>query len=233
MSKYQYVLDWMGKLMEMGRNPCFYIEVTCGDKRFWFKLTTDCIVREATNMEFRLTPKGRKLLGLDEPQTPVDSRAFNLERAKAGEKVVTGDGKDVTILCYNRKGDYPIVVLIHEESAKKDEVGTYCPDGRYFSDRESDYDLFMAEPAPQPAWWEKYERDGWPKKGVLCLVSMCHPEEELLAMSLRGDSLTDLVALKVYGRDNGMFYTGIRWPYAIPFPVSELPCIEGTPYTGN
>ena len=67
---------------------------------------------------------------------------FNLELAKAGHPVCTRDGKPVRIVCFDAKGDYPIVALVYntdEEFAR-----TFTNEGLYCIGETSDYDLIMA-----------------------------------------------------------------------------------------
>lgn len=42
----------------------------------------------------------------------MKTKAFDLEKAKAGVKVVTGTGFPVRIICYDMKCDLPIVGLV-------------------------------------------------------------------------------------------------------------------------
>lgn len=47
-------------------------------------------------------------------------KAFDLERAKAGDPVMTRDGKDVRIVCFDRVGNYPILALVKFETGNED-----------------------------------------------------------------------------------------------------------------
>lgn len=67
-------------------------------------------------------------------------KPFNLEESKAGKKVITKDGREVKILCWDRKEQkYPIVALV----GKDKEVYEFTKEGRFFPDEESNLDLFM------------------------------------------------------------------------------------------
>lgn len=71
---------------------------------------------------------------------------FDIEKAKQGAKVVTRDGHDVRILCYDSKNrsNQPIVTEIYID----DEVilVTHAEDGTYLhTGAEDDYDLMIAE----------------------------------------------------------------------------------------
>ncbi len=41
-------------------------------------------------------------------------KEFDLEKAKAGHPVCTRDGRETRILCFDRKGGSPIVVLVKD-----------------------------------------------------------------------------------------------------------------------
>lgn len=70
-------------------------------------------------------------------------KEFNLEEAKAGQPVCTRDGKTARIICFDMKGDYPIVALILDEP-DYEECLVYFSDGRLTNDRITDDDLMMA-----------------------------------------------------------------------------------------
>lgn len=77
-------------------------------------------------------------------------KPFNLEEAKAGKPVCTRDGRNARIICFDRKGDMPIVVII--EKGNHEPVQVNCNDGGYWNDRrESDNDLFM-KPTKEKRW---------------------------------------------------------------------------------
>lgn len=54
-------------------------------------------------------------------------KPFNLEEAKAGKPVCTRDGRKARIICFDAKGDYPIVALI--ETGNGEKVVQYMIDG--------------------------------------------------------------------------------------------------------
>ena len=82
---------------------------------------------------------------------------FDLERAKAGDPVITKDGRDVRILCFNVKNSYPIVGVCKEIGRNKGEVlYTYTAKGLVASLTANPADLFM-KPKKKP----KTNRSGW------------------------------------------------------------------------
>ena len=71
---------------------------------------------------------------------------FDIEKAKAGAKVVTRGGHSARILCYDLKNDhYPIVACIDRNETEK--VCIFTLNGNYlYGDKEDDFDLFIEEP---------------------------------------------------------------------------------------
>lgn len=51
-------------------------------------------------------------------------KEFNLEKAKQGAKVCTRDGRSVRILCFDAKGEYPIVALVDYKGGEGVEIYT-------------------------------------------------------------------------------------------------------------
>lgn len=74
-------------------------------------------------------------------------KPFDIEKAKAGAKVVTRDGRDVEILKFDLQDEYPIVVVITPKCDVQ-WIETYTLDGKCFfsgdDDTESHDDLMMA-----------------------------------------------------------------------------------------
>ena len=83
-------------------------------------------------------------------------KPFNLEKALAGEPVVTRDGRKVTDIHYfSAPAKYKVVAHIVNNSC----VDTFEIDGTYLEDSESSTDLFMAE---RERWiniyWDEYNQ---------------------------------------------------------------------------
>ena len=72
-------------------------------------------------------------------------KPFNLERALAGDPICTADGRSVKIL-QNDGTSIPLSC----EYGDSEHAGWYRADGRFFGG-DRDCDLFMAEPAAEPA----------------------------------------------------------------------------------
>ena len=75
----------------------------------------------------------------------IKIKDFDIEKAKAGAKIVTRGGYSARILCYDSKNDhYPIVALINRNETEK--VCIFTVNGTYlYGDKEDDFDLFIEE----------------------------------------------------------------------------------------
>lgn len=72
---------------------------------------------------------------------------FDLEKAKAGAKLITRDGRPVRIVCWDTLGtQYKILALVENIEDEKEEIFTYSIDGKFYLDNdESRLDLFIIE----------------------------------------------------------------------------------------
>lgn len=71
-------------------------------------------------------------------------KKFDLEKAKAGDKVVTRDGREVRIVCFDRAGKHPMIALVKNDDGAEGLV-TFSLDGNCcFDGEETPLDLFMA-----------------------------------------------------------------------------------------
>lgn len=72
-------------------------------------------------------------------------------------KVVTRSGRNVRIICTDKKGyDYPIVALIENKLEGYEGVLYYTKDGKYTANESSDSDLFFA-PEKHEGWVNIYK----------------------------------------------------------------------------
>ena len=69
-------------------------------------------------------------------------KPFNLEAAKNGAAVCTRDGRDARIICWDAKGNYPIIALI-KECDDMECTYSYNADGKFLMWREAGFDLMM------------------------------------------------------------------------------------------
>lgn len=89
-------------------------------------------------------------------------KPFDLEKAKAGAKVVTRDGRNVRIICFDRghKTDH-IVALIdyNKDGETTEEVVTLTDQGTFYDNgKENGYDLFIA-PTIVEKWVNVYKNE--------------------------------------------------------------------------
>ena len=72
---------------------------------------------------------------------------FSLDKylENPSRKVVTRNGRNVRIICTDKKGfDYPIVALIENKLEGFEGALYYTKDGKYIANESSDSDLFFA-----------------------------------------------------------------------------------------
>ena len=75
-------------------------------------------------------------------------KPFDAEAAKRGARVETRSGRSVRIICYNKKGSYPIVALVTYGDDENDLI--YSVEGKYIRDRCSNDDLVIVEEIEYP-----------------------------------------------------------------------------------
>jgi len=113
-------------------------------------------------------------------------KAFDLEKAKAGAKVVTRDGRPARIVCFDLEGRQPIGAAIEREDfdgVVSEVLHSFGSDGRYYTgttqDKDSSLDLFMAPDKKYSAVWMC--RDG----RVMCLPTFPYDSKDDLEEYLR------------------------------------------------
>ena len=80
-------------------------------------------------------------------------KPFDLEAAKAGKPVCTRDGRKARIICFDAKGDKPIIALI--EMGVAETPNNYPIDGKAISTKETPCDLMML-PEKKEGWVNIY-----------------------------------------------------------------------------
>lgn len=73
-------------------------------------------------------------------------KEFSLEEylKNPERKLVTRDGRKVRIICTDRKGATPIIALVHNADDGQEIGYAFYPDGKYFIDKDDEFDLFFA-----------------------------------------------------------------------------------------
>ena len=73
-------------------------------------------------------------------------KPFDLEKAKAGHAVCTRSGLNVRLLCFDKKGIYPICGLLHDAHYQNETEQCWKNDGSYqMVITGTPYDLFMKD----------------------------------------------------------------------------------------
>lgn len=83
-------------------------------------------------------------------------KEFNLEKAKAGAKVCTRDGREARIICFDMDNNYSIVALVKNKDGEEG-VSTYLSDGSFFSGVEKDCDDLMLVCEKKEGWVNVYK----------------------------------------------------------------------------
>ena len=97
-------------------------------------------------------------------------KPFDLNSAKAGKPVCTRDGRKARIICFDKKGDYPIVALVNDYN-EEEYIKNYDKFGKKFIDGETTDDLMML-PEKKEGWAvirrsDIYENEGQAKEAML------------------------------------------------------------------
>jgi hypothetical protein len=86
-------------------------------------------------------------------------KPFNLEAAKAGAPLVTRDGRQARIICFDKSSahdKFPIVALTKGSYGIDESINSYTVEGTYWDDGDnSPRDLFMV-PEKKEAWVNVY-----------------------------------------------------------------------------
>ena len=110
-------------------------------------------------------------------------RKFNLEEAKVGKPVCTRDGRKTRIVCYDLKViDTPILALIEESGQEK--VYCYHSNGKYYKEKDTDNDLFMAS-EHHIGWVNIYETSD----GDKVVIGPYETEKEAVHMKFGDDEV--------------------------------------------
>ena len=80
-----------------------------------------------------------------------------MEEAKQGKPVCTRDGRKARIICFDKKGDYPIVALVNDYN-KEEYIKNYDKFGKKFIDGETTDDLMML-PEKKEGWVNIYRNE--------------------------------------------------------------------------
>lgn len=85
----------------------------------------------------------------------LNLKPFDLEAAKAGKPVCTRDGRNVRIICFDRKDVKSIVALVESSNDEREDVCCYNADGLNLNN-PSVFDLMML-PEKKEGWVNVYK----------------------------------------------------------------------------
>ena len=86
-------------------------------------------------------------------------KEFSLEEylKNPNREVVTRDGRKVRIICTDRKGDTPIIALVHNAKEGREYGYAFYSDGKFFRDEDEELDLFFA-PEKHEGWMNLHKK---------------------------------------------------------------------------
>ena len=84
-------------------------------------------------------------------------KEFDLEAAKSGKPVCTRDGRKARLICFDKKGAYPIVALVNDYN-EEEYIKNYDEFGKKFIGGETSDDLMML-PEKKEGWINIYDAD--------------------------------------------------------------------------
>lgn len=99
-----------------------------------------------------------KLKELFSEEDKVDCIPFDIEKAMNESDICTRDGRKARILCFNAKGDRPIVALIDQKEISDDYPYKYYPNGSFYENTTSDMDLVIV-PSVKTGWVNLYKNN--------------------------------------------------------------------------
>ena len=82
-------------------------------------------------------------------------KEFDLEAAKSGKPVCTRDGRKARLICFDKKGAYPIVALVNDYN-EEEYIKNYDEFGKKFIGGETSDDLMML-PEKKERWVNVYK----------------------------------------------------------------------------
>ena len=90
----------------------------------------------------------------DMEEKKLNLKPFDLQKAKQGTPVCTRDGRKARIICFDAKGDKPIIALVEMGTAET--PNNYPIDGKAVSAKEASCDLMML-PEKKEGWVNVYK----------------------------------------------------------------------------
>ena len=116
-------------------------------------------------------------------------KPFDLEAAKAGKPVCTRDGRKARIICFDKKGAYPIVALVNDYN-EEEYIKNYDEFGKKFIGGETSDDLMMLSEKKE-GWVNVYH--GLTISERVCGNIVSNTKEEAIQYAQNDDSLYNLI----------------------------------------
>ena len=91
----------------------------------------------------------------DMEEKKLNLKPFDIKKAREGKPICTRDGRKARIICFDAKGDYPIVALI--ESGNIEGVQQYMIDGHCTKAMSECYGDLMMLPEKKEGWVNVYK----------------------------------------------------------------------------
>lgn len=136
-----------------------------------------------------------KLKELFSEKDKVDCIPFDIEKAMNGSDVCTRDGRNARILCFDAKGDRPIVALIDQNGLSDDYPYKYYSNGSFYDDDTiSDIDLIIV-PSRKTGWSNLYKSSGDDGNCIYRALNVYSSIEEARNHIINQDSYVDTVKL--------------------------------------
>lgn len=124
------------------------------------------------------------------PYGKNELKPFDLESAKAGKPVCTRDGRKARIICFDAKGDKPIIALI--EMGVAETPNNYPIDGKAVSTKENSCDLMMLPEKKEG--WVNIDKEG---SGKVVISSPYSTKEE----AIHNDNECTIDTIKINWRE--------------------------------
>ena len=98
---------------------------------------------------------GIKQIKEDMEENKLNLKPFDIQKAREGKPVCTRDGHKARIICFDKKGAYPIVALVNDYN-EEEYIKNYDEFGKKIIGRETGDDLMML-PEKKEGWINVYK----------------------------------------------------------------------------
>ena len=106
--------------------------------------------REYSEEEFKNNPRFQHHKPIEQVINMKKVKPFDLQKAKAGKPVCTRDRRKARLICFDKKGTYPIVALVNDYN-EEEYIKTYDEFGKKFIGGDTSDDLMML-PEKKEGW---------------------------------------------------------------------------------